>query len=72
MNTTQDCILKLPEVLDVSGLSEDSLARGIKRGDFPAPVKLGPRAIGWRASDIQRWIDGLQPANAAQPAGSKE
>jgi prophage regulatory protein len=26
-------------------------------GTFPKPVKLGKRAVGWRASDIAAWLE---------------
>jgi len=29
----------------------------IGRGEFPAPVKLGARAVGWRRSDIEAWLE---------------
>lgn len=72
MNEFQERMLREPEVLRVSNLSASAVRRAIERGEFPRPVKLGPRAKGWRASDIQRWLDGLQPVNASQPAGQKE
>ena len=29
---------------------------GVKSGRFPAPVRLGPRCVAWRASDIELLI----------------
>ena len=29
----------------------------IARGDFPAPMKLGPRAVGWFEETIRVWQD---------------
>jgi prophage regulatory protein len=61
----QDRILKQPEVLQISSMSISALRLAIKRGDFPAPVKLAQkRAIGWRASDIQSWLQNLQPVGS--------
>jgi prophage regulatory protein len=28
----------------------------MKRGDFPKPVALGARLVGWRESDIEAWM----------------
>lgn len=53
-------ILRRPEVQKQTGLSRSHLYLLIQQGAFPAPVKLGARAVGWRHSDIQDWIDGLQ------------
>jgi prophage regulatory protein len=49
-------ILRKPRVLAIIGLGNTSLYAAIKRGDFPAPVKLGARAVGWRRSDIENWL----------------
>ena len=40
----------------MTGLSRTSIWRQVDRGTFPKPVKLGPRAVGWRASDIEEWL----------------
>lgn len=38
--------------------SKDTYYRLIKEGKFPAPVRLaGGRAVAWRESDIDRWIE---------------
>jgi len=55
--TTQ--IHRLPSVRARSGLSTSSIYRRIKDGTFPAPVKLGPRASGWREEDLERWAQSL-------------
>ncbi|ALI56274.1 helix-turn-helix transcriptional regulator [Celeribacter marinus] len=49
-------ILRKPRVLALIGIGNTSLYAAIKRGDFPAPVKLGVRAVGWRRSDIENWL----------------
>ena len=49
-------ILRKPRVLAIIGIGNTSLYAAIKRGDFPAPVKLGVRAVGWRRSDIENWL----------------
>lgn len=49
-------ILRLPQVKSLTGLSRSSIYNGMKEGTFPASIALGPRAIGWRASEIDTWI----------------
>lgn len=49
-------ILRLPEVMNRTGLSRSSIYSFIALGLFPAPVKLGVRAVGWWGSDIDLWI----------------
>ncbi len=51
-------ILRLPDVIKRVGLSRSSIyARVARGGDFPSPIKLGERAIGWPSSEIDKWIE---------------
>ena len=53
-----ETILRLPKVIEVTGLSRSSIFSMIKDGtlDFPQPIRLGKRAIGWKHSEIQAWL----------------
>lgn len=48
-------LLRLPAVIERTGLSRSSIYRRINE-DFPKPVPLGKHAIAWLASDIDRFI----------------
>jgi hypothetical protein len=30
--------------------------RGVAQGKFPKPIRLGTRAVGWLAADVDAWI----------------
>lgn len=47
--------LRLPEVRAVTGLSKTSLYAQVREKSFPAPVRLGRRAVGWRKSEVRQW-----------------
>jgi prophage regulatory protein len=47
--------LRLPDVKALTGLSKTSLYALIKEKNFPAPVRLGPRAVAWVKSEIRQW-----------------
>lgn len=49
-------ILRLPNVLDRTGLSRSTVYQWVSEGRFPKPVSLGTRAVGWVESDIEEWI----------------
>jgi prophage regulatory protein len=49
-------ILRLPNVLDRTGLSRSTVYQRVTEGRFPRPVSLGDRAVGWVESDIEEWI----------------
>jgi prophage regulatory protein len=52
----QNAILRLPEVIKLTGRSRSSIYAGIKDGSFVQPIKLGPRAIGFLEKEIDEWI----------------
>jgi prophage regulatory protein len=54
--TSPDRILRLGSVLERTGLSRSTLYRKIQGGSFPAQVRISERCIGWRESDIERWL----------------
>lgn len=52
-----DPVLRMPTVRATVALSKGAIQQGVKLGTFPAPIKLGPKAIGWRMSVIKNWLD---------------
>ena len=51
-------LLRLPEVLEKTGLSRTRLYAAMAAGTFPKPAKLGPaaRAVAWPEAEIDSWI----------------
>jgi prophage regulatory protein len=50
-------ILRRHQVEQTIGLSRSTLYTMMAEGIFPKPVKLGKRAVGWRASDVAAWLE---------------
>ena len=50
-------ILRLPAVKSRTGLSRSTIYLRMATGDFPKPVALGRRAVGWLSSEIDQWIE---------------
>lgn len=50
-----DRLLRLPEVMLRVGLSKSTIYSLMGRGEFPAQVLLGRRAVGWWESQIEEW-----------------
>jgi prophage regulatory protein len=48
---------RLPTVMLATGLGRSTIYRLVASGAFPAPVHLGPRAVAWRWSDLDRWSE---------------
>ncbi len=58
-------VVRLPEVLKITGLSRTTIWRREREGSFPPPIRLGgkhTRAVGWREQGIDDWIDSLSSA----------
>jgi len=53
---------RLPTVIQATGLGRSTRYRLVARGAFPAPVQLGPRAVAWRWSDLDRWSESRRSA----------
>jgi prophage regulatory protein len=61
-----DKIHRLPAALDITGLCRSSLYNALASDDFPQPVMLGKRAVGWRESDLNDWIGSRQKRTASK------
>jgi prophage regulatory protein len=49
-------ILRRREVEARTGLSRSTIYAKIAQGCFPRPIKLGERAVGFVASEIDAWL----------------
>lgn len=49
-------ILRLPRVLERTGLCRSALYQNITNGTFPPPVSIGARSVGWVEAEIDLWI----------------
>ena len=50
-------LIRRPVVEHLTGLSRSSIYAMIANGAFPAQIKIGIRAVGWRQSEIEAWIE---------------
>ena len=51
-----DRLLRRTDVEVRTGLTRSTIYRLMRAGEFPEPLKLGPRAVRWRATEIESWI----------------
>lgn len=62
---THEKLVRLPDVCSAVGMRKGGVYKAIREGRFPAPIKLGKRAVAWPESAVQGWI-GARIADAAK------
>lgn len=55
MNTPR--LLRLRQVIELTGLKRDTIYRYIRAGQFPRQRRISERASAWREDEIKEWID---------------
>jgi len=51
-----DKLMRLPDVCAAVAMRKGGIYKAIRESRFPAPVKLGKRAVAWSESAVQAWI----------------
>ena len=49
--------LRLIQVKETTGLSRATIYRKIAAHEFPRPIRLGSRAVGWVEADVIEWMN---------------
>ena len=49
--------IKLPKVMEITSLSNATIYRLIKQGDFPKQIKLSQRTVVWNMDEIDNWLE---------------
>jgi prophage regulatory protein len=49
-------VLRCPQVQQRTGLSRSTLYSLFASNQFPRPIKLTSRSVGWLSSDVDEWI----------------
>jgi prophage regulatory protein len=47
--------LRIKQVKAATGMSRSWIYEAIRRGEFPAPIQLGIRAVAWDSAAIANW-----------------
>ena len=48
-------ILRRRQVEDLCGLSRSSLYEQIAKGNFPKPIPISTKSVGWLADEVRAW-----------------
>ncbi|MCU7376166.1 AlpA family transcriptional regulator [Paucibacter sp. O1-1] len=58
---TPQALLRLPKVMNTTGLGRSTIYRMVAKKQFPRPIKISVRAVAWRQTDIADWIEARTP-----------
>jgi prophage regulatory protein len=50
-------LLRLSEVVKLVKKSRATIYTDMNRGEFPLPISIGRRAVAWRRSDLDVWLN---------------
>ncbi len=50
-------VLRIQAVQNMTGLSRTTIWRREKAQEFPARITLGGSSVGWKLTEVQRWIE---------------
>lgn len=74
MHTTapQDIkILRINDVAKRTGVCRATVYNWLKSAEFPRQIQLGPKSVGWVASEVDAWLAGRIAARDTQITNCK-
>lgn len=57
VQTALTTILRRRQVEARTGFPRSTLYLKISQGEFPRPIKIGARAVGWVAAEVDNWLE---------------
>jgi len=49
-------VYRVADVTRLVGLSKTTIYALLAKGDFPRPVRITDKIVGWRAEDVAVWV----------------
>lgn len=62
----QQKILRIADTVKKTGLSRSTIYRLLEAEDFPSPIRLSKRAIGWTEAQLNEWIASRQQSHVGE------
>lgn len=54
---SEDRLLKVSELADFLGVAPSTIYRWLEMGKLPKPFEIGEKAVRWRKSEIDLWLE---------------
>jgi prophage regulatory protein len=62
-------LLRRPEVEKLTTLSRSSIFDAVRRGKFPAPIRISSRRTAWDEAEIETWLAERRSSTQGEPNG---
>tara|TARA_B100000424_G_C22748012_1_gene404373 strand:- start:475 stop:672 length:198 start_codon:yes stop_codon:yes gene_type:complete len=60
MGSDKVYFLSNDQTCEMVNLSISTINRMVREGSFPKKVKLSPNRVGFRLSDVEKWVGGVR------------
>ena len=68
----RDRLIRLPEVLSLTGCKKSTIYLMLHEGRFPKPVRLSPRMVTWPETAVLQWVQDRINQVAAPAEGEQQ
>ena len=63
-------LMRLPEVIKLTGFRRSQIYRLVNIGEFPKQVKISSKSVAWLESELEEWMDKkIQESRKNTPGG---
>lgn len=57
LNSEKSRLLRMPDVITLTGLPRSTIYFKMKNKEFPNQVQIGSRSVAWLESEVYEWIN---------------
>ncbi|WP_288446805.1 AlpA family transcriptional regulator [uncultured Serratia sp.] len=57
INNMAKRLIRLPDVMSITGLKRSTIYLKMKDGDFPKSIPIGERSVAWVEGEVNKWIE---------------
>lgn len=61
-------MLRIPQVMERTGLRRTTIYKLMREGNFPKPRQLTSSAVGWREDEVEEWLSARPVAELKEMA----
>lgn len=71
--STPNRIIDLREVINCTSQGRSTIYAKVANGEFPKPIKLSERRVGWIAAEVEDWIQSrIDASRPSKPEATSE